>query len=428
LAVCLAQVIARYSVWLLVLVAVWAAVAGPRLATHFPVKVTMCRNIALLIAKRIPTEPALGAASGSRGGTPAGTTGAATTGTAKGGIRSTSSLDEWVVVGGGGERDTAQAAAEAIASANARESKAWDAHDAAVSAAGGDDAAVSAAPAKQAVMATPEHQVTPPPPHTHTHDEYCHHDHARTSSTHPLVVHHHCRWGMTSSQSWPHCPPMFSLAHAQDGRTRARMEPAWRNTRGRRVSRATRYTTSRATTHRPVPFFTLPLLLLYSLLCHWCHSILHSLFFTLPLPTTLFFTLPLPTTLFFTLPLPTTLFFILPLPTTPFFTLPLLLPLHALLCHYIPLHSSLFVLFLHIGVHTYPTHSLTCPLINRHRVCFSASRRQRGWSLILEDTPAPASRRPSARSLQSRTLSTTSEESDAPQYPQRGLVENSAGT
>ena len=54
-------------------------------------------------------------------------------------------------------------------------------------------------------------------------------------------------------------------------------------------------------------------------------------------------------------------------------------------------------------------------------------RRQRGWSLIEEDTPAPAGRRPSARSVQSRTLSATSEESDAPQYQQRGLVENSAG-
>lgn len=37
-------------------------------------------------------------------------------------------------------------------------------------------------------------------------------------------------------------------------------------------------------------------------------------------------------------------------------------------------------------------------------------RRERGWSLILEDTPAPAGRRPSARSALSRTLSATSEE------------------
>lgn len=99
----------------------------PRLVRRFPEKTAICRNIVLLIVRRIPTQPALDAVA---------------TKTVAPASSSSSSLGSWVVVDGSERRDSDEAQiASTQSTVSARDSKAWEDHDALVSGEGADNGA-----------------------------------------------------------------------------------------------------------------------------------------------------------------------------------------------------------------------------------------------------------------------------------------------
>ena len=109
------------------IITAWATVAVPRLVKRFPEKSAICRNIVLLIVRRIPTDPALDAVVAK---------------TVAPASLSSSSLGSWVVVDGGERRDSDDARTAGVnPTVSARESKAWEDHDALVSGEGADTGA-----------------------------------------------------------------------------------------------------------------------------------------------------------------------------------------------------------------------------------------------------------------------------------------------